>query len=127
MTSPVDRPAGLYEALEPHLAAARLPPYLTVVAGNRRLAIQLYQWNMTLSGAVYEALHVVEIVLRNAIDAQLCLWNAAQIDAQTGNLRAQYTNMRTVLREIDPAVERWFTSNQRVTTALRSRPPTNER
>ena len=78
MTSPVDRPAAHYEVLEPHLATARLAPYLAAVDGNRRQAIRLYQWNIALSGAVYEALHVVEVVLRNAIDAQLCAWNAGR-------------------------------------------------
>lgn len=240
MTSPVDRPTGLYEVLEPHLATARLAPYLAAaVDGNRRQAIRLYQWNIALSGAVYEALHVMEVVLRNAIDAQLCTWNADQTNMQTGkahdrdwlldpapllrrlvreqeltkarqraeqairrhrrpvahadllaqlsfgtwrfllpdrdpgrqrlwndalhaafpyldrnprelvksvhgiyqlrnrvahlepllrpgNVRAQFTNMRTVLREIDPAVERWFVSNQRVTAVLRARPSTDK-
>ena len=87
--SSVDQPTGLYEVLEPHLAAARLAPYLVATQGNRRQAIKLYQWNIALSGAVYEALHIVEVVLRNAIN---------------------------------PAVERWFTSNQRITRVLRSRP-----
>lgn len=239
MTSSADRPAGLYQVLEPHLAAARLAPYLAAVDGNRRQAIRLYQWNIALSGAVYEALHVVEVVLRNAIDTQLCAWNVAQTNTQTGkardrdwlldpapllrrlvreqeltkarqraeqairhhrrpvahadllaqlsfgtwrfllpdrdpgrqrlwndalhsafphlnrpprelvksvhgvyqlrnrvahlepllrsgNIRAQFTNMRTVLGEIDPVVEQWFVSNQRVTSALRARPSTDE-
>lgn len=225
--------------LEPHLAAARLAPYLAAADDNRRRAVQLYQWNIALSGAVYEALHVIEVVLRNAIDAQLCSWNAGQIDAKTGkprdrdwlldpapllrrlvreqeltkarqraeqairhhrrpvahadllaqlsfgtwrpllpdrdpgrqrlwndalhaafphlnrtprelvksvhgiyqlrnrvahlepllrsgNVRTQFTNMRTVLSEIKPAVEQWFVSNQRITTALRARPSTGE-
>lgn len=45
---------------------------------------------------------------------------------RSGNVRAQFTNMRAVLREIDPAVEQWFVSNQRVTTLLRARPQTRE-
>jgi len=239
VTSSVDRPADLYEVLEPHLAATRLAPYLAAADGNRRQAIRLYQWNIALSGAVYEALHVVEVVLRNAIDAQLCVWNATQIHPRTreprdpdwlldpapllrrlvrepelakahqraeqairrhcrtiahadllaqlsfgtwrfllpdrdpgrqrlwndalraafphldraprelvksvhgiyqlrnrvahlepllrsGDIRTQFTNMRTVLREIDPAAEQWFVSNQRVTAALRVRPSTDE-
>lgn len=82
-----DRPEGLYEVLESHLAAARLTPYLTSADGNRRRAIQLYQWNIEVSGAVYEALHVVEVVLRNAMDVQLSAWNAAQLDASEHRFR----------------------------------------
>lgn len=207
---------------------------MAATEGNRRNAIRLYQWNIELSGAIYQALHVVEVVLRNAIDTQLCRWNATQIDPttglprgsdwlldpapllrrlvrdkeleaartraenairrkqrpvahadllaqlsfgtwrfllpdkdpgrkrlwddslkgafphldrsthqfvksvdgiyrlrnrvahlepllDTGDIRRQYQNMRMVLREIDPAVEEWFVSNQRVTAELRNR------
>lgn len=88
MTHGGERPdLTLHNVLEPHLAQARLAPYLAATDGNRRRAVQLYQWNIELSGAVYEAMHVVEVVLRNAIDAQLCRWNATQINASTGNPR----------------------------------------
>lgn len=230
---PPDPP--LYALLEPRLTATRLAPYLAAVGGNRRDAIRLYQWNIELSGAVYEALHVVEVVLRNAMDEQLCAWNVTQTDPGTGhaysdewllgpapllrrlvreqdlamaqaratraiqrqrrpvlhadlltqmsfgtwrfllpsrdpgrqylwdhalhaafphlnrtprelvasvdgiyqlrnrvahlepllrlgNVRHQFGNMRTVLREIDPAAEQWFVSIQRITTLLRARP-----
>lgn len=229
------RSRALYDSLEPHLAAARLAPYVAAADGNRRNAIHLYQWNIELSGAVYQALHVVEVALRNAIDTQRCHWNATQIDDATGkyrdsdwlldpapllrrlvrekelatardraeqairrqkrpvahadllaqlsfgtwrfllpdrdpgrqrlwddavkgafphlerspkklvksvdgiyrlrnrvahleplldmgNVRRQYENMRLILREINPAVEEWFVSNQRVTAELRNHP-----
>ncbi|WFP16930.1 hypothetical protein [Citricoccus muralis] len=225
----------MYDTLEPHLTAMRLTPYLAAEKGHRKNAIRLYQWNIELSGAVYQALHVVEVVLRNAIDEQLCRWNATQINSRTGsplrsewlldpaplltrlvrakeldvsrrraeqavrqqkrpvahadllaqlsfgtwrfllpdkdagrkllweeatkdafpylerspaelvksidgiyrlrnrvahlepllnkgNVRKQFENMRTVLREIDPDVEKWFVSIQKVTTELRNSP-----
>ncbi|WP_194928694.1 Abi family protein [Pseudactinotalea sp. HY158] len=240
MTPSVDQPDGLYEMLEPHLAPARLAPYVAATDGSRRQAIRLYQWNIRVSGAVYEALHVVEVVLRNAIDAQLCGWNSSQVDPQTGKhrdrdwlldpapllrrlvrdheltkahqraerairhqrrpvahadllaqlsfgtwrfllpdrdpgrqrlwddalhvafphldrspqelvnsvhgiyqlrnrvahlepllrsgmIRTQFTNMRTVLNEVDPVAEQWFVSNQRVTATLRGRPATENK
>ena len=74
---------SLYDALEPILTATRLAPYLAAAHGNRKRALQLYQWNIELSGAVYEALHVFEVVFRNALDAQLCVWNAGQTDQST--------------------------------------------
>ena len=77
------RQQSLYDALEPILTATRLAPYLAAAHGNRKRALQLYQWNIELSGAVYEALHVFEVVFRNALDAQLCVWNAGQTDQST--------------------------------------------
>ena len=77
-------PSELYADLEPHLSAPRLAPYLAATGGNRRRAISLYQWNVELSGAIYEALHVFEVVLRNGIDRALTDWNAIQIDTATG-------------------------------------------
>jgi hypothetical protein len=52
--------------------------------GNHKHAIQLYHWNVTLAGAMYETLNVFEVVLRNAIDRELCIWNATQTDAASG-------------------------------------------
>jgi len=62
------------------ISAPRLGPYLAVAGGNTREALRLYQWNIDLSGAVYEALHVFEVFLRNGIDQRLSEWNAAQTD-----------------------------------------------
>ncbi|MCP3425618.1 hypothetical protein NBM05_06220 [Rothia sp. AR01] len=77
----------MYDTLEPHLSIARLASYVKAAEGNRQDAIRLYQWNTELSGAVYQALHVVEVVLRNAMDTRLRRWNAEQINAQTGEHR----------------------------------------
>ncbi len=75
-------------AIVAHLSLPRLGPYLTATGGNVRDALRLYQWNVDLSGAVYEALHVFEVVLRNAMDTQLSAWNATQIDTSTGRAHA---------------------------------------
>jgi hypothetical protein len=224
-----------FRALEPLLTTRRLAPYVAAAGGSERLAMQLYQWNIELSGATHEALHVFEVVFRNTIDTQLSNWNATQSDTTTGHrfspewlldpapllrrlvrqseldnararaaravrhhkraplhgdllaqlsmgtwrfllpdrdpgrqhlwehavskgfpnlkrparqmvaavddvyrlrnrvahlepllrsaaVREQYSNMRTVLGEIDTAAETWFVSIQRMTTILRSRP-----
>lgn len=71
-------------AIVAHLSPPRLTPYLAVAGGNIRDGLRLYQWNIDLSGAVYEALHVFEVVLRNAMDTQLSAWNATQVYAATG-------------------------------------------
>jgi len=74
----------IYVTLEPYLTAVRLAPYLASMNGDYKKSIQLYRWNIAVSGAMYEALHVFEVVLRNAMDLQLCAWNASQTDPVSG-------------------------------------------
>jgi hypothetical protein len=76
-------PPPRHARLAAHLSAPRLGPYLAAADGNHKDALRLYAWNIDLSGAAYEALHIVEVVLRNAIDRELCSWNAQQIDTAT--------------------------------------------
>ncbi|MHA7278050.1 hypothetical protein ACX80O_16285 [Arthrobacter sp. Hz1] len=65
----------------------RLSPYLRE-AGNLQNAVRLYRWNIDLSGVVYEALHVFEVLLRNTLDEKLCQWNASQPDPVHGRLHS---------------------------------------
>lgn len=66
------------------LSTPRLTPYLTLTNGNLKEALQLYRWNIELSGALYEAVHVVEVMIRNTVDEQLRSWNSNQRDRATG-------------------------------------------
>ena len=61
-----------------------MAPYLQAAAGNLTDALRLYHWNIEMSGATYEALHTFEVVLRNAMDEQLCRWNTTQVDRASG-------------------------------------------
>lgn len=69
--------------LQQRISPERLAPYIRETPTLHE-AIRLYRWNIDLSGAVYEALHVFEVVLRNALDEQLCIWNTSQMDPDTG-------------------------------------------
>ena len=42
--------------------------------GNLLRALELYKWNIALSGALFEAIAVVEVVVRNEIDNNLTTW-----------------------------------------------------
>lgn len=53
------------------LSSERLAPYLRAVKGDLSRALSLYEWNLAASGPLYEALGVVEVVLRNALAEQL--------------------------------------------------------
>ncbi|GAA4700109.1 Abi-like protein [Promicromonospora umidemergens] len=63
------------------ISPPRFAPYQLEASGNARSALRLYDWNRELSGAVYELLHMFEVVLRNAMDERLCAWNAKQPNA----------------------------------------------
>lgn len=53
------------------LSHERLGPYLRATGGELAKAVELYEWNLAVSGALYEALGVLEVVLRNALSIQL--------------------------------------------------------
>lgn len=57
--------------------------------GDTSHAFGLYCWNMRLSSAVYESLHLVEVVLRNAMDGQLRVWSAETPDWKTGKIHGR--------------------------------------
>jgi len=58
-------------ALPSLIAAPRLAPYLTACAGDTAQAARLYTWNITVSAAFWGPMHALEVVLRNALNAQL--------------------------------------------------------
>jgi hypothetical protein len=53
------------------LSPDRLAPYLRAAGGDLDAALRLYEWNLSVSGAMYEALGILEVVLRNALSTQL--------------------------------------------------------
>jgi hypothetical protein len=57
------------------LSPERLAPYLGVAGGDLAKAVRLYEWNLAVSGALYEALGVLEVVLRNALSIQLAAYH----------------------------------------------------
>jgi len=61
-----------------HLTNARFATYLAATNSDVVAALRLYRWNIEMSGALSEALGIAEVFLRNAVDAQLRIWNAAQ-------------------------------------------------
>jgi hypothetical protein len=86
---PTTQPNPRHAAIAALLSAPRLAPYLSAASGNVKDALRLYQWNVEISGALYECLHQFEVVLRNAIDEQLCTWNGAQTHQPSGTPHAR--------------------------------------
>lgn len=60
-----------YSALSGLLTAERLGSYLSWSGGDLEEAFALYEWNMTASAAVMHTTGMVEVVVRNAMDAAL--------------------------------------------------------
>lgn len=65
---------GIEDVVAGHLSAPRLAPYIAAT-GSLAAAMRLYRWNLELSGAIHEALGVVEVTMRNSIDQSLQTWN----------------------------------------------------
>lgn len=52
------------------ITEARFAPYIAEARGDHETAVAFYVWNAQISAAMFETLHHVEVLLRNAIDAQ---------------------------------------------------------
>jgi hypothetical protein len=48
----------------------RFAPYLDEAGGDHDAAAALYVWNARVSATMFETLHHVEVLLRNAVDAR---------------------------------------------------------
>lgn len=57
------------------LTRQRLDSYLSKSDGDVDAAVMLYDWNIEASGAVLSLVSTVEVVVRNALDAQLSAWS----------------------------------------------------
>lgn len=56
---------------ESWVSKRRLEPYMKQTAGNQELAWDLYEWNAEISAALFEVIHHVEVLVRNAMMRQL--------------------------------------------------------
>jgi len=123
------------------ITSARFAPYLAEAEGDHPVAVELYVWNAQISAAVFETLHHVEVLLRNAVDAQFAPVDAAAsprdtwledpailIEASRKRVRETIgriarEEMLTLAGLIDPAASTWIRSVSRVELLLAKRPP----
>nr|WP_264623076.1 Abi family protein [Leucobacter luti] len=68
------------ESIEKYVSAPRFGRYMDSCGGDFGKALALYEANMRLSGAAMEAINIVEVTLRNAMDEQLRSWNRDRIN-----------------------------------------------
>lgn len=86
------------QTIIPFLSVPRFDRFLSECHGDPDEALLLYEWDLKMSGAAHEAMHVVEIVLRNGIDRQLTLWNQKYQNDSDWLLNPHYF-LRAVLDE----------------------------
>lgn len=61
----------LTHRLERAISQERFAGYVAHCAGDKAAAVELYRWNAQLSGAFWQTLGHVEVMLRNALDARM--------------------------------------------------------
>lgn len=66
-------------AIEALAGPVRLAPYLKEAGGDGARAAELYLWAGDLAGALHSTIAIVEVAVRNALDAPLAEWNTAQV------------------------------------------------
>ncbi len=54
-----------------HLTAVRLHSYQVGEPTNAQLAVELYDWNLSVGGSLFEDLGRLEVIFRNAFDAKM--------------------------------------------------------
>jgi hypothetical protein len=59
-----------------HISEPRLQRYLATTANDEDAALDLYEWNTSVSGAFFESISALEIALRNALHERLSMWCA---------------------------------------------------
>ncbi|MDQ1711442.1 MAG: hypothetical protein QOE45_892 [Frankiaceae bacterium] len=67
-----------YRVIRDRLTAERLGSYLAATADDLDRAFDLYEWNMAASAGVLTTVAMVEVVVRNALDATLREWALRQ-------------------------------------------------
>lgn len=60
------------------LSHGRLASYFEAADQDRSLALSLYEWNIRISGAFYELLGDVEVVIRNAIHKEMMAFSVRE-------------------------------------------------
>lgn len=62
---------GPLQTIQGHLSPGRFQPYLDACGSDPQRALNLYEWNITVSAAFWEVIAVTEVVMRNAMHDQL--------------------------------------------------------
>jgi len=87
------------------ITQARFAPYLAQARGDHETAVAFYVWNARISAAMFETLHHVEVIARNAIDEQFAPLDASAAPDATW-LRDPGILNEASLRRVAETIER---------------------
>jgi hypothetical protein len=65
------------------ITESRFAPYIAKADGDHDKAVALHVWNARISAAMFEMLHHVEVILRNAVDSQFAPVDAGAAPGET--------------------------------------------
>jgi hypothetical protein len=108
--------------LRSRLSEERLAPFDSATGGDLIASLRLYEWNIAASAAFFESLHVLEVVLRNALHEQLAALHHTRKPESAGRVVAELpfgfwrylTTTRYAERLWRPALRRAFPARQRL-------------
>lgn len=104
------------------LHKARMHPYRAAAHGVDKRALVLYRWHGELTAAVQTVLASVEVVLRNAMDRELQIWNQAQPGGgPSWLLQAPAAPLKSL------SGAKWMTANNQAVDAQKARQPAHRR
>jgi len=72
-------------ALQARISSARLSGYLSATNRDFDQALRLYEWNVLISGAFFESLGQLEVLLRNSLSQQLRTYNRRGLNGTNGS------------------------------------------
>jgi len=71
--------------LQARISSARLSGYLSATNRDFDQALRLYEWNVLISGAFFESLGQLEVLLRNSLSQQLSTYNRRGLNGTNGS------------------------------------------
>lgn len=110
------------------LGPARHQTYMDAAAGTPQRAAELYEWSNKLAGAWHSHIAYVEVAVRNAIDRQLCTWNASQVRPDGSRYSRDWTCPNGAADEIYAIIGRKISeARTSATNEARRRPASHPR
>ena len=103
MSSSGGRPGRVVEpdpvAVAGLITRDRLGSYLTATGSDLQRALALYDWNTRASAAVLATSAMVEVIVRNALDASFSSGLTSAVLAATGSMRRRWMRRAYRCRE----------------------------
>jgi len=99
-----------------------MQPYLDAAHQNYKGALALYRWHAELTASVQTVLGSTEVILRNAMDRELQVWNQGQ---PSGGPSWLLTTPAPPLKSLSGA--KWITANDQAVKAQQARQPDHRR